>query len=55
MRACNRNVTHSKNAILDLIIRGLILDIPSKEMSHDFVRVQSMAETCSRHWGYGEW
>ena len=50
MRAWNWNVTDSKKAIFDLIIPRYIQIWHSKEMSHDFVRGQSVAETCFSHW-----
>ena len=52
MRTWNRNVTDSNKPILDLIIPRYFPIWQSKEMSHDFVRRQSVAETCFSHWGY---
>ena len=53
MRAWNWNVTDSKKTILDLLTpppRYFPLR-QSNEMSHDFVRGYSVAETCFSHWG----
>ena len=52
MRVWNWNITDFKKTIFDLIIQRYIQIWQSKEMSHDFVRGQSVAETCSWHWGY---
>ena len=41
-----------KKTIFDLIFARYIHIWQSKEMSHDFVRGQSVAETCFSHWGY---
>ena len=46
MRAWNWNVINSKKNISDLIIPQNIQIWQSKEMFHDFVRSQSVAETC---------
>ena len=46
MRAWNWNVTDSKKYIFDLITPRYFPIWQSKEMSHDFVRGQSVAETC---------
>ena len=53
MRVWNWNITDFKKTILDLIIQQYIQIWQSKEMSHDFVRGQSVAETCSWHWALG--
>ena len=39
-----------KKTFFDLIIRGQILDM-TVQMPHDFVRGQSVAETCFSQWG----
>ena len=52
MRARSWNVTDSKKTILDLIIQGQVLDMTIQRNVHDFVRGQSVAETCFSHWGY---
>ena len=49
MRAWNWNVTDSRKNIFDLVIPRYIQIWQSKEMSHDFVRGQSVAETCFSH------
>ena len=54
MRAWNWNITDSKKTISDLITPRYFPIWQSKEMSHDFVRGQSVAETCFSHWGYLE-
>ena len=58
MRAWNWNVTDSKKTIFELIIVRYFEIWQSKEMSHDFVRGQSVVETCFSHrgydWGYHE-
>ena len=51
MRAWNWNVIDLKKTIFDLIIPRYIQIWQSKEMSNDFVRGQSVAETCFSHWG----
>ena len=51
MRAWNWNVTDSKKKNFDLIIPQNMQKWQIKEMSHDFVRGQSVAETCFSHWG----
>ena len=51
MRVCNRSVTDSEKTIFDLIIRGEVLDMTVQKKSHDFVRGQSVAETCFSHSG----
>ena len=48
MRAWNWNVTDSKKDRPD---DSTIYFEESKEMSHDFVRAQSVAETCFSPWG----
>ena len=48
VRAWSWNVTDSKQTIFDLIIPRYIQIWQSKEMSHNFVRGQSVAETCFR-------
>ena len=50
LRSRNSNVTDSKkNYFRQDYKRGEVLD---KKMSHDFVRAQSVAETCFSHWGW---
>ena len=51
MQAWNRNVTDSKKTIFDLITPRYFPIWQSKEMSHDFVCGQYVAETCFSHWG----
>ena len=53
MRAWNWNVTDLKKTIFDLINTRYFPIWQSKEMSNDFVRGQSVAETCFSHWGQG--
>ena len=43
---------YSSQDIFDLIIPRYIQIWQSKEMSHDFVRGQSVAETCFNHWDW---
>ena len=43
-----------KNIFFDLIIQGQVLDITSKEMSHDFVWGQSVAETFRHNGAHNE-
>ena len=52
VRPLSWNVTGSKRIYfgLDYPTGSLIYDRP-KEMSHDFVRGQSVAEACFSHWG----
>ena len=40
-----------KKSIFGLIIQRFIPICPSKKISQDFVRGQSVAETCFIHWG----
>ena len=51
MRAWNWNVTDSKKPYFWPDYSPIFPIWQSKEMSHDFVRSQSVAETCSSHWG----
>ena len=51
MQACHLNATDPKKTISDMIIRGQVLDMNFQRKSHDFVRGQSVAETCFSHWG----
>ena len=41
-----------KTNIFDMIMPRYFPIWKSKEMSHDFVRGQSVAETCFSRWGY---
>ena len=41
-----------KKTIFDLITARYFSIWQPKEMSHDFVRGQSVADTCFSHWGY---
>ena len=52
MRAWNWNVTVSKKTIFGLIILGQVLDIFVQRNVPGFLRGQSVAKTCLRHWGY---
>ena len=52
MRAWSWNVTDSKKTIFDLITPRYFPIWQSKEMSHYFVRGQSVAETCFSHRSY---
>ena len=45
-------VTESDLDSNDMIVRRYIQKWQSKEISHDFVRGLSVAETCFSHWGY---
>ena len=52
MWAWNWNFTDSKKNIFDLITLRYFPIWQSKEMSHDFVQGQSVADTCFSHFGY---